>query len=241
VLIYPEWEYINPEFKNKLIQYVENGGRLLIIGAASTRYFLKELGVQPKDSTIERVNRLEFNGRWASVKSNSQLVNPTENVITFGNLNYNKLNPEIYSSAASIRKLGKGEIAGVYLNLGDRYLNGKVTVARDFLHELVNTIFPDPMVTVRGSHNVDVSVNRINGKLAINLVNTAGPNANSNVYVYDDIPPLGPLQISVRLDKKPKNVSLEPSGLKLNLNYDNKLLKVTIPRLELYEILLIEE
>jgi hypothetical protein len=164
-----------------------------------------------------------------------------ENVITFGNLNYNKLNPEIYNPAGSIRKLGKGEIAGVYLNLGDRYLNGKVTVARDFLHELVNTIFPDPLVSVRGSHDVDVSVNRINDKLAINLVNTVGPNANSNVYVYDDIPPIGPLQVEVLLDKKPGSVILEPSHQSLKVNYENGHLKVTIPRLEIHEIILIGE
>jgi hypothetical protein len=241
MLIYPEWEYINPEFKNRLIEYVENGGKLLIIGPASTRFFRKELGIHPIDSISERVNRLEYNGRWASIKSNSQFISPVEEVLAFGNLNYNKLNPEIYSSAASIRKLGKGEIAGVYLNLGERYLKGKVTVARDFLHELVNTIFPDPMVSVRGSHDVDVCLNRINGKLAINLVNTGGPNANSDVYVYDDIPPLGPLQVEVILDKKPGKVSIEPSGQSLKVNYENGLLRVTIPRLESHEILLIDK
>ncbi len=241
LLIYPEWEYINPEFKNKLIEYVENGGKLLIIGPASTRYFLKELSIQPIDSICERVNRLEYNGQWASIKSNSQMINPLENVITFGNLNYNKLNPEIYNPAGSIRKLKKGQIAGVYLNLGERYLNGKVTVARDFLHELVSKIFPDPMVSVKGSHDVDVSLNQINDKMAINLVNTAGPNANSNVYVYDDIPPIGPLQVEVLLDKKPGSVILEPSRQSLKVNYENGLLKVTIPRLEIHEILLISE
>lgn len=241
LLIYPEWEYINPEFKNKLIEYVENGGKLLIIGPASTRFFLKELGIHPIDSISERVNRLEYKGRWASIKSNSQLINPMEDVIAFGNLNYNKVNPAVYSSAGSIRKLGKGEIAGVYLNLGERYLNGKVTITRDFLHELVNKIFPDPIVSVTGSHDVDVSLNRINGKLAINLVNTAGPNANTNVYVYDDIPPLGPLLVEVLLDKKPGSVSIEPSGHSLKVNYENGLLRVTIPRLEIHEVLLIGE
>jgi hypothetical protein len=241
LLIYPEWEYINPEFREKLIGYVENGGNLLIIGPASTRHFRQELGIQPNDSVSERVNRLEFNGRWASIKSASQFVNPAENVILFGNLNFNKLNNEIFSPAGSIRKLGKGQIAGVYLNLGERYLNGKVTVARDFLHELVSIIFPDAMVSVRGSHDVDVSVNRINGKLAINLVNTVGPNANSNVYVYDDIPPIGPLQVEVLLDKKPGSVTIEPSRQSLKVNYENGHLKVIIPRLEIHEILLIGE
>ncbi|MDO8685708.1 MAG: hypothetical protein Q7J78_03450 [Clostridiales bacterium] len=34
-------------------------------------------------------------------------------------------------------------------------------------------LFPDPMVEVTGSHYVDVTVNRKEGKLAVNLLNTA--------------------------------------------------------------------
>jgi len=241
LLIYPEWEYINPDFKKKLIEYVGEGGNLLVIGPASVNLFGQELGIQFIDSANEKVNHLEYNGQWASIKSISQRIKPVENVITFGKLINNRRNSETEDIAGSIRKFGKGSIAGVYLNLGDSYLNAKVTVARDFLDGLVNKLFPDPMVCVRGSNDVDVSLNRSKGILAVNLVNTAGPHANRNVYVYDKIPPVGPIQVDVHLNKKPKKVSIEPSGQKLKVDYENSLLKVTVPRIEMYEILVIEE
>jgi hypothetical protein len=241
MLIYPEWDYISPGFTEILINYVKEGGKLLLIGPATTSAFQQELGIQLLDSAIERVNHLYFDGKWASIKSQSQYFKHGVNVTVFGNLNYNKSDTAIYTPAASKRKFGKGEIAAVYLNLGERYLNGKVTIARDFLDGFVNELFPEPVVSVQGSNYVDVSLNRINGKLAINLVNTGGSHANQYVYVYDDIPPVGPLEITVRLNKKPKRISLEPSGKRINVNHQDGLLKIKVSQLDLHEIVLIEE
>ena len=39
----------------------------------------------------------------------------------------------------------------------------------------VEGFFPEPIVEIEGLHNVDVVINKIDGKLAINLVNTSGP------------------------------------------------------------------
>jgi len=56
-------------------------------------------------------------------------------------------------------------------------------VARRFLNSLVRQVFPKPLVEVTGSAAVDVVVNRVNGELAVNLVNTAGPHADKQVPV----------------------------------------------------------
>jgi hypothetical protein len=241
LLIYPEWETITPAFKKQLVQYVENGGNLLVIGPAACQLFQSELSVQWLDSLRENVNYLAYNEKIASVKSISQRVQFTTEVTPFGKIYSNRHQAGDARPAASIRQIGKGRLAGVYLNLGARYLNGKVTVARDFMAGLVKTLFPNPIVTVEGSHSVDVSLNRIGNKLSLHLVNTAGPHANSNVYVYDEIPPLGPLQITVRLDQKPGKVSLAPSRQKIAFTYRNGSLVTVIPSLMLYEILIIEE
>jgi hypothetical protein len=241
LLIYPEWDTITPSFKKQLMQYVENGGNLIVIGPATCHWFPSELGIQFVDSLQECVNCLAYGERIASVKSLSRRMKLADVAIPFGKIYNNRHQAGDHTPAASIQKLGKGKIAGVFLNLGERYLNGKVTVARDFLAGLVNELFPNPLVKVQGSHYVDVSANRIGNRLAIHLVNAAGLHDNPNVYVNDEIPPLGPLQVSVRLDKKPTRVSLEPSRQKLEIEYKQGMLSVFIPRLELYEILMVEE
>lgn len=77
---------------------------------------------------------------------------------------------------------------------------------------MVRELFPQPLVEVRGSHYENVTANRKDGKLAINLVNTSGNPANDKVYVFDEIFPVGPLDVFIRIAKKPRRVSLEPGG-----------------------------
>jgi len=213
----------------------------VVIGPAACQWFQSELAIQYLDSLRENVNYLAFNEKIASIKSMSQRVQFAAGVTPFGKIYSNRRQAGDARPAASIRQIGKGRMAGVYMNLGARYLNGKVTVARDFLAGLVKTLFPNPIVTVEGSHLVDVSLNRMGNKLLVHLLNTAGPHDNPNVYVYDEIPLLGPLQITVRQDQKPGNVSLAPSRQKLAFTYRNGSLATVIPSLKLYEILIIEE
>jgi len=97
-----------------------------------------------------------------------------------------------------------------------------------------------PMVEVSGSHDVDVSVNRIGGKLAVNLVNTAGPHANTQVYAFDNIPPVGPLDVTIHTGSKPSQVTLEPAGTPLAYTFAEGAIKLTLPRLEIHDIIVVE-
>ena len=142
--------------------------------------------------------------------------------------------------AASITSYGKGKLAATYLNLGERYRNGGTTVSREFLQALVRELMPEPLVTVSGSHHVDVTANRKDGKLAINLVNTAGPHGNGKVFVFDDIPAVGPLHVAIRYDKKPDKVTLEPEGRQVDYVYREGRIQVTIPRLAIHEIIVVQ-
>ena len=54
------------------------------------------------------------------------------------------------------------------------------------------------MVEVKGSTEVDVSINRLHGKLAINLVNTSGAHWDTQKPLIDSIEPIGPLEIAIR-------------------------------------------
>ena len=143
--------------------------------------------------------------------------------------------------AATIRKLGKGTIAAVYLNLGERYLNARTATARNFLNGLVRELFPEPLVEVTGSRHVDVIAKRINGKHVVNIVNTSGKHENDKIFVFDDIPSVGPLSVTIRSDRKPRNVDLEPGGRTVSYTYNGGKIRLTIPRLEIHDIIMVEE
>lgn len=88
---------------------------------------------------------------------------------------------------------------------------------------------------------MDVTLNRKNRNLHVHLVNTAGPHDNDRIYVFDEVPAVGPLQVTIAMRQKPKSIKLQPSGQAMDFRYARGKAHVMIPRLEIYDILVVEE
>jgi hypothetical protein len=86
---------------------------------------------------------------------------------------------------------------------------------------------------------VDVVANRINGRLAISLVNTAMPQADKPLPIISEIPPVGPLTVTVRTGHKPKRVTWEPDGEALPFEYHKGEVKVVVAKLGIHGVLLV--
>jgi len=241
VIVIPEWDYLTPAFRRELVEYVEQGGKLLCIGPAPVRMFARELGVKLKGRAVaDRSQWLKHGDHMAGVRSDFQAVKKTRGVEALGALygeDDDKTRGEI---AATVRRLGKGMIAGVYFNMGDVYRKRRCALHRDFLGDLVGKLHSRPIVSVTGSHCVDVSVMEKDGKLCVNLLNTAGPHADENVYAFDRIPPVGPLEISIRAKKRPKSVRQYPGGKRLKFSWSKGVAKVKLPRLKIHEVVVVE-
>jgi hypothetical protein len=136
--------------------------------------------------------------------------------------------------------LGKGKIAATYFSFSRGYLNQRSPQMRAFLNDLARQLFPQPMVEVKGSPDVDVSINRLQGKLVINLVNTSGPHWDTKKPLIDSIAPVGPLEIVIRASAKPAKITLQPEGQPLAFAYQDGVAQLTVPRLEIHSIVVVE-
>ena len=241
LIVLPEWEYIDPDFRQQLLDYTTGGGNLLVLGARASLLFKNELGIDfIGDEITEQKQWLEHEGWLAGILAPSLPVNLKEGTRPFGKLYDQDDVIGSYHSAASIRQYGQGKIAAVYFDFGERYCNGKTTVARDFINGLARELFPRPLVAVTGSHNIDVCVNRINGKLAVNLVNTSGPHANKDVYVYDEIPPIGPVEIIVRDVSHANRVTIQPGGHTVEFQRQNDEISFVLPKLDIHQVIILD-
>ena len=99
-------------------------------------------------------------------------------------------------------------------------------------------MFPRPLVEVKGSADVDVCVARSHGKLLVNLVNTAGPHQTQSII--DAIPPVGPLDVTIRLSVKPVAVTLEPGARPVAFDFHDGQVRLVVPKLEIHDILVVE-
>jgi hypothetical protein len=241
LIVVPEWEYLEPNFKSELVAYVNGGGNLLLIGPLTAALFQAELGAtlagEPRaDATVFLTHgsaRTAFKSRMQP----AQLRPPAQ---PFGQLQATDAPSAPAYPGASITPLGRGKVAATYCTLGQAYLATRNEGLRRFLNDLVRQLFPRPLVEVQGSADVDVAVTRSGGRLAVNLVNTAGPHADRKSPIHDAIPPVGPLQITIRAAQPPAQITLEPGGQPLVFEHRDGQTRLTLPKLEIHSVVVVQ-
>lgn len=242
LIVLPECETLEPGLQRELLEYARKGGSLLAVGPKTAALFEKELGVEFSGPLQEKADRyLNFEGFLAGLsRADFRPVWLGEEVTEFGRVHVENDTASASDPAGSVAAFGRGKIAALYFDFGERYQRGGTALARSYLGALARELFPCPRVTVSGSRLVDVTLCRKDGHWAVNLVNTGGPHANRDVYTYDEVPPLGPLEVTLRLEEKPRSVLLQPGERAVEWSWAEGLLKVQVPRLELHDIVWID-
>jgi len=252
LVVLPEWEYLAPGFKDELEGYARAGGSLLVIGPRAADLFAEELGVEFAGDEEDGAAYLAHAGAMAGLVTRFRVAGLPGGAEPFGALHRENDMASPSTPAASVARLGDGMIAGVYLDLGERYRRARTALVRRFLGDLVRRLFPAPAVEVAGSRYVDVALNRIGGlpagrhgadgeMLALNLVNTAGPHHDANVHTFDEIPPVGPLDVLLRTGRPPRRVTLLPGGKPLEFTFAEGAARLTVPRLDIHAVVLVEQ
>jgi alpha-L-fucosidase len=239
LIVVAECDYLEPAFKQQLVRYVENGGSLLLVGPQAASLFASEL-----DVTLEAAQRepryLVCGDALVSTRGQTQTPKLGDRAKAFGQLHANNDAASDAQPAASITPLGKGKIAATYFSFSRGYLEQRSPKMRAFLDDLARHLFPRPMVEVKGSPDVDVSVSRLQGRLAINLVNTSGSHWDTKKPLIESIDAVGPLEISIRTRTKPAKITLQPEGQPLAFEYRDGLARMTVPRLGIHGIVVVE-
>jgi hypothetical protein len=238
LIIIPECDYMEPSFREELDNYVSDGGNLLIIGIETAKLFEKELGIKSSarlDETPKFIAAAHKLGGIGTSLISVELNPEAQAIASFYNSSDFADKGKIV--AASVNKVAKGKVAGIYFNAGSTYLDYKSPVLRDFVSDQIAGLFSEPMVTVTGSHLVHMAVNQINDRILVSLMNIAGEHTNSKATGYDEIPALKNLTVTIHTQRKPSRIVLQPEGVSLKIDYQNGISKVVVPELQIYSIL----
>lgn len=238
LIVIPEWQTLAEPFRKELVEYVRAGGNLLVMGPKTVRLFEKELGVLMKDNPRE-VPGFGIDNTLTGIRGSYQPFSPLPGTRTLGNIYNNHDQRFPVGPLASIAKLGKGQIAGLFLNVGEAQYKRETHVGRKVIAAVAHALF-EPTVAVRGSSFAQVVLAQKNGKIMINLINMAGNHGNRAVFSTDEIPPLGPLTVTYRTATRPKRLLLQPENKPVSFSYQNKAVTFTMPRLAIHSIVVVE-
>jgi hypothetical protein len=242
MIVIPECDFIETSLLQELNDYLQNGGKLLIIGAETAGLFSKELGIKSAKTTEEKTQYISAASRLGCVSSKILEVELGSDSKFISNFyESNDYRDKGKTIASSMRQIGKGKIAAIYFNAGTAYSQYKTPVIRDFIAETIAQLSPEKMVEVTGSQLVHLTVNKLKGKTMINLINVAGEHTNQAAIAYDQVPTLTDLSVSVKTPAKPVKIVMQPEGKELKFTYAGGKSTLLIPTLEIHSVLEIEE
>lgn len=234
LVLVPDSDVLEPEVVDRLRQYAEAGGALLLCGPDASRHF----GI-PMAETGEALTYVAHDGRMASFTGNrADFIDPDPSEVASEYHGYNYF--ESPARPMSLRRrLGRGTLEALCFDLGMMYTRNRTTLIRDYLASRVDALFPGRALRVEGSVYADVSLMRKDGKIMVHLINSAGPHSDLNVRGFTEIPKIGPLTIRLRLDAPPCSVELQPEGTAIPFEYTDGILTAIVPTLEIYSIVVV--
>jgi hypothetical protein len=240
LVVIPDSHKLTVEFRKALTDYVADGGNLLLLGEKCARLFEPALGISFEGAPEPRIAELatgsgvtSANGEWQKVKLTSAKgagsIYPTRDTRKDGQI------------AATISSFGKGKVAAVYGPVASIYFRSHHPWLREFIGGLATELFPDPAVRVDGPYCLDVSLRTTrDGKLAVHLLNTVSMPLPDRYSFTDFIPPLENIRLTIKVAARPKSVTWVPEGGTLDWSWSEGRLAVTVSRLRIHGIVLME-
>lgn len=237
LVIVPEWEYLSDEVVKLLKEYVHNGGNLMLTGVNTIPRFGDILGVE--DWAGQKGSRIyvQNNGRLADINASWLTATvPEGNAIDYF-YSVNDLRYPSASASASFFTVGKGTITAIHFDAGSVYYQGSNPVIRDFLKKQIASQFPEPLVHVEGTKLVHAVATKKGNMLIVNMINIAGLHTNTDIFTFDEIPPLGSFTVNLALGEKPREIYLQPLNTKLSYTWKDGVASIRIPALEIHDVI----
>ncbi len=235
IVIIPETHFLEAPFIELLLDYVTNGGSLMLMGTNPYELFRSQIGLNGEKTSGEFLISSD-NKTWAynhgpAIETKSAGISGGRFTTTDG------IDAGEGYPIWEIISMGKGKVGFIFADMGEIYLTRKSHVHRSIIKEVLGKLY-EPMVQIKGSMYIDMTLMEKNGLVSINLVNTAGSHDDQDVFTIDEIPPVGPINIRIKCSEKPSEVMIQPENKPLEYmwNEEDKSISVMLSKLNIHSI-----
>ena len=238
--VVPDCHMLEARTADDLKEYVKNGGSLIVSGPDAARYFndIAEFTLDPikRDAPLY----VKTGGKLSALRTDWTAIRTENGEFVANGYDKHDDREESYPLAAAF-SVGKGRLVVSSVALGDSYASQKSAGLRDYMALLVKASGFMPDFTVSGSHLVEAMLMEKDGTIRLNLTNLAGAHEDKRYRGVDEIPPLGPLAITIQSDARPERVMLMPEDKPLDFNWENGIISLTLDRFEIHSVIEIEK
>lgn len=240
-IVVPEREKLSDEMVSALKAYVQAGGKLFVSGSASfERFGATFLGAAATKGTAEKFHA-PVNKESAPVYSETWQFLKTKTAKPLGFLSEAGIPEEATTHpAAIINTVGKGKVAYIPFDIFRDYGNNRNPKQRDFIANVMHKLVGKLNITVEAPSAIDVTMRQKAEKTIVHFVNrNTGLPTSPNSPVIDEIPPIGPITVTIKMAKKPSAVSMAFEKTAVQWKHTKGVLTVSIPSVHIHAALVI--
>jgi len=243
VIVAPERHAMSPAMVAALKEYVRTGGRLIVSGAESfARFGSAFLGVTK--GQIEKQGTYHIPAADGAVPLFSdpwRLVKPTT-AQPIGRLGCSLLLDDklVPHPAATINRVGRGAVAYIPAAIFRDFHHNRYPLTRVFVGAVVRKLAGRFGIEVAAPVCVDVALRRKGGATIVHLVNRSSgiPNQPNNGGI-DEIPPVGPITITLRRQARPTSVTVGLEAHPSTWKYTAGKLTITLSRVTIHAAVIV--
>jgi hypothetical protein len=231
-----------------LMQYAENGGRVLIASAnppefevAPVAKTIKEIRgyVRVRDHaafpSLKDTNLLMLNGAFTEVRDSNKALLTLVPPSMFGPPEFIHIDMKDTDTAALVIKpCGKGTVAWIPWNLGGMYYRHSLNSHAGLFRDVLAKLNVPRQIKTNAHPLVEMTLMRQNGKTLLHLVNVSG---HSSTGYFAPIP-MSDIQVQVAGAFKSAKTIRTPGSVAVTVK--NGYAEFTIPQLKDYELVVLE-
>jgi len=244
-VVAPEAHEMSDQMVAALKDYVRAGGKLIVSGAESfARFGSAFLGVTAGKIVEDGQYAIPagdggtplHSKRWRLVKTRSAKA-----LAPIGKPTLMK-DHLLAHPAATINKVGKGSVLYIPANVFRAFDRMRHPLLRQFVGEMTRKLTGTMEIEVDAPLCIDVTLRRKGDKTIVHLVNRASgiPNQPNNGGI-DEIPPVGPIKITIKTSSQPTKVALAfEKRQPLTWKHSAGKLTITVPSVHIHEAVVVQ-
>jgi hypothetical protein len=252
VCILPEQDYILDSTVTAMMDYVRNGGNLIVSGIEATKKFDEYIGVLDVPPVLDPTgSQPEMHipyGEIATVVAGPYRTvtigdskNTTEILPFLSGRNRGAKEKRSGHPAAAVAKVGKGKIACIYFKAFRAYGMSHYMGTADVIRNVVESLGSTELFRADIPAGVHMTTRKRENSMFVHFVNLRSDNTlSTRDSMPRTTPQTGPVGFRCALEKAPSAVFLAPACTPVRWEYADGMIDVTIPKIGIHDILVIE-
>jgi hypothetical protein len=243
LIVVPELTRLSDRVVQALEEFARAGGYVLMSGERVARDYPALVGASPRGEALNIPSYLPVRMRAVPVSGPWQPVIPAPGTeVLARRLSQQEPEKDITDQpVVTKRSLGKGAIIAIHGPIFRDYYLGHFPLLREFIADLVRGLGIPWKVTVEAPSHLELILRQKEGRLLVNMVNRgAGEMLSPQRVIVEELPPAENVVVRIQHDHRPKSVSVVPGDQKIDWSYDEGMVRVKVPRVEIHRVLVVE-